>query len=159
MPLHQIFPDGADGFCLLRILVVDDDRFQIELLRDMLLTLGVRPGFLQTARSGSDALRQLESGKMPDLLVCDLHMPAMDGFQFMESVADLGFENNLLIISGQSGQVRYSAGLVAQLRRLNYLGALEKPVSMSALENILSEAMNFRNSQRQSELVPGAVSG
>ena len=148
MSLQKNTPDRTDEFSSLKILLVDDDRFQIHLLREMLATLGVPARSVCTARSGLEALRQLETRPMPDLLMCDLHMPGMDGFQFMESVANLGFENSLAIISGQSGQVRYSAGLVANLRLLKYLGALEKPVSPALLEQLLSEAVNCREGKR-----------
>jgi CheY-like chemotaxis protein len=158
MPMQHSASDGSEGFDCLSILVVDDDRFQIALLRDMLSTLGVRAESVRAAHSGMDALRQLAQGRMPDLLLCDLHMPGMDGFQFMESVANLGFDNSLAIISGQSGQVIYSAGLVANLRRLNYIGALAKPASPSALKQVLSAALHARESQRHPGL-PQFVTG
>jgi CheY-like chemotaxis protein len=124
-------------FSALKVLIVDDDRFQIELMREMLQELGVAPGRVQSARSGAEAMRQLGAGRMPDLLICDLYMPGMDGFQFMESLAHSGYPNAVLIVSGQNGAVRHSAGLVAQLQRLHYIGALEKPVGLEALNTIL----------------------
>lgn len=127
----------AGQLASLRVLMVDDDRFQIELMREMLQELGLAPGQVQSARSGAEALRQLGVGRPPDLMICDLYMPGMDGFQFMETLAQSGYQNAVLIVSGQNGAVRHSAGLVAQLQRLHYIGSLEKPVGMDALKTIL----------------------
>ncbi|WP_317200971.1 response regulator [Janthinobacterium sp.] len=120
----------------LRVLIVDDDSFQLEVLRDMLDTLGVADVELATGGQGALAALGADRGA-PDLLICDLHMPGMNGFQFMESVANLGYPNGVLIVSGQSGNMVHSAGLVAQLRRLNLLGALEKPVSPEQLRGVI----------------------
>ncbi len=120
----------------LRVLIVDDDPFQRELLSDMLHTLGVRD--IASAASGEQALA-LVAGRMrqPDLLLCDLQMPGMDGYAFMAALAGLGFAGALMIISGLDAGKLYTASLVAQLRRFNYLGAMEKPPQRDNLAAIL----------------------
>ncbi|MDD6036528.1 MAG: response regulator [Lachnospiraceae bacterium] len=63
------------------ILVVDDDNMSITLVKKM---LGLRYE-LVCVSSGRDALFYLRDN-VPDLVLLDLHMPEMDGFQVMEKM-------------------------------------------------------------------------
>ena len=40
---------------------------------------------VMTARHGADALDQLREGDLPTVVVLDLMMPVMDGFQFLQA--------------------------------------------------------------------------
>lgn len=63
------------------ILVVDDDDDIRELLAEVLRDEGYR---VTTARNGSDALTQLRAGgTLPSLILLDLMMPVMNGFEFL----------------------------------------------------------------------------
>lgn len=120
----------------LQALVVDDDPFQLEVISDLLRDLGVVS--VVSAKSGADALRAMTGTRSPfHLMVSDLHMPGMDGFQFMEAAASAGFKGALIIVSGQSSEVMHSASLVARLRRFKLLGMLAKPVDRDALHALL----------------------
>jgi len=119
-------------------LVVDDDPFQLEVNSDLLKSLGI--GDVSTAVSGSLALQAITKSKSRsgfDLMLIDLYMPEMDGFQFMAAAAQAGFAGHLLIVSGQSTEVLHSASLVAQLRRFKLLGTVQKPVDRSLLSDLL----------------------
>ena len=63
----------------LRTLIVDDEVDALELIRRVLQNLGA---LVTTARSAEDALRLLETSQ-PDVLISDIGMPGMDGYQFM----------------------------------------------------------------------------
>lgn len=122
----------------LNVLLVDDDPFQLDLMTDILRGLGMSN--ITQASSGAQALQAM-SNKHPlcHLLIMDLHMPGMDGFQFMESVAREGFSGALIIVSGQSADVMRAATLVAQLRRFSLLGSVHKPVSRAALSELIAK--------------------
>lgn len=121
----------------LRVLVVDDDPFEVEVIAALLGKLGLRD--VTKAVGGAAALRLLnqKTGSF-DLLLTDLHMPEMDGFEFMALAAKAGFKGALIIVSGQNEEVRHGAGLVAQLRQFNLLGTLKKPVTKEALSLLIS---------------------
>lgn len=63
----------------LQILVVDDDASVRETIALILSTAGYETS---TARDGLDALLQFKTS-VPDLLLCDLEMPRMSGFELL----------------------------------------------------------------------------
>jgi len=85
--VHPADPGGAaqlrvprlDG---IRILLVDDDRDALALSREILEVTGA---IVTTAESGQDALDKLANG-VADVLIADLAMPRMDGFELLERI-------------------------------------------------------------------------
>ncbi|TVQ11232.1 MAG: response regulator [Leptolyngbya sp. DLM2.Bin27] len=70
----------------LAILVIDDDADTRDFLRFLLESQGA---VVTTAASGQAGLRRLEASQ-PNLLLCDISMPDMDGYQLMQTIrADL----------------------------------------------------------------------
>lgn len=63
-----------------RILIVDDDRQNRQLLEVMLANEGY---VIQTASSGEESLEKVEQ-QIPDLMLLDLIMPSMDGYEVAE---------------------------------------------------------------------------
>lgn len=61
----------------MKILVVDDNRDNIELVRDILEVTGHT---ILSAVNGLDAL-EIASAELPDLVILDVNMPRMDGFE------------------------------------------------------------------------------
>ena len=120
----------------LQVLVVDDDSFQLALLADILQALGVTD--VTTVASGAQALDLLgEHPQRFNLMLLDLHMPGMDGFEFMAQAACAGFTGGLIIVSGQSDEVLHAASLVAKLRRFSLLGSVSKPVGKADLADLI----------------------
>ena len=126
------------GDVKLRIMVIDDDDFQLEVTKEVLNELGFNDVLL--ASSGADALSQFGRAIIkPHLLICDLSMPGMDGFEFMEHLGKLKYAGAVLIVSGQDKRVRNSASLVAQLSDFNFLGEIEKPINRISLKMMISK--------------------
>src|ERR1700722_14097901 len=62
-----------------RILLVEDDHSIREAVQGVLEDAGYQ---VLEAKNGRDALERLRSGGVPDLIVLDLRMPVMDGWEF-----------------------------------------------------------------------------
>ena len=68
------------------ILVVDDDASNLRMASRILVSKKMRASCV---RSGEDALRFLRSGEgLPDLMLLDIHMPGMDGFETMRRIQE-----------------------------------------------------------------------
>ena len=112
----------------LSVLIVDDDEFQVDFVSDLLNDMGISR--ITTATGGKDGLRAFDhANPKPDLLLCDIQMPDIDGFEFMKAMGERKFYGGVILMSGQGSRVLYSASLVAQLSRQNFLGNIEKPVN------------------------------
>ncbi len=77
-----------------RILIVDDERQNRQLLEVLLTAEGY---LIQTASSGEEALAVVAQ-QPPDLIVLDIMMPVMDGYQVAASVKDNLATRNIPII-------------------------------------------------------------
>jgi CheY-like chemotaxis protein len=116
----------------LTALIVDDDEFQVDFAGDLLNDLGI--AHILSATSGVKGLAEFDQAKKkPDILLCDIQMPDIDGFAFMKAMSERDFNGGVIFMSGQGAKVLYSASLVAQLSRQNFLGTIEKPLSRDAL--------------------------
>ncbi len=79
------------------VLVVDDDQDTVTLLRFVLEEEGFT---VLTAEDGFAALRALERAR-PGLMLMDLHMPGMDGWQLAEEVRRLyGADVPIVVMTG-----------------------------------------------------------
>ena len=88
-PFMALAPEGAglaDGALAgLAVLVVDDERDSLELVLQVLSETGAR---VQAAASGEEALRAV-GRERPDILISDIGMPLMDGFELIRRVRGL----------------------------------------------------------------------
>ena len=117
------------------ILVVDDD----ENTRDILSRALEDNGFKAiTAKDGNEGLKQLAND--PTLIVLDLEMPRMDGFEFLEKFVTMEFESkpNVIVYSGKElNEVQ------EELLKANVEGLLKKDeVSINQLPNLISKVLN-----------------
>ena len=76
-----------------KILIIDDE-LSIRLLLENFLS----EDYEVTCKSdGAEGLEWLE-GNLPDLLICDLQMPRMDGYEFLRLVRQRGYTKHTPVI-------------------------------------------------------------
>ncbi len=77
-----------------KILVVDDERTIRMLLENYL----GQTYEVATKSDGLDALNWLNAGNIPDLIIADINMPNMDGFEFVENIRASGYFKDIPVI-------------------------------------------------------------
>ena len=111
-----------------RILIVDDEKLNINVLVDLL-----KPDYkIMAAKSGEKALKAAHSKKPPDLVLLDIMMPEMDGYEVLEHVKSEKHKSIIIVIS---------ADIQPEARdRVMKSGALDfirKPVNSEKLREVL----------------------
>jgi CheY-like chemotaxis protein len=81
------------------ILIVDDTEMNRILLSKILQTEGYNT---KEACNGEHALKEIEKS-MPDLILCDVDMPKMNGFKFLEKIMGEKKYNHLKVIMNSAG--------------------------------------------------------
>jgi|GEM_PF-2662445 signal transduction histidine kinase len=81
------------------VLMVDDDADVRFLMTRMLKKAGVRQ--VRTCAGGEEAIENLDSGELPDLVILDQNMPGLTGIQTMDRIRALHPHLPILISSGQ----------------------------------------------------------
>jgi CheY-like chemotaxis protein len=66
------------------VLIVDDDPNLLEVTSFVIESEGMA---VETARNGREALTLLRAGRLPGLVLLDLMMPVMSGWEFLDEVA------------------------------------------------------------------------
>ncbi|GGD58144.1 response regulator [Lacimicrobium alkaliphilum] len=83
------------------------------------------------AKHGEEAIAALKEGK-GQLLLLDLNMPVMDGYQVLEAIQTQGLKTTVIVISGDIQPEAHQ-----RVKRLGALDFIEKPVSPGSFEKLL----------------------
>jgi CheY-like chemotaxis protein len=114
------------------VLVVDDDAFSRDWLSELCGGLGI--AHIHTADNGYAAIKRLrQMDVLPELIVCDIYMPDMDGIEFLEKLIERRYTGKLMLISGMDAETLTLAREIADASAMDFLGAFVKPVSRETL--------------------------
>lgn len=120
----------------LKVLIVDDVPLNILLVRKMLSQYTFQ---IQTASNGQQALNMV-SEDVPDLMLLDLMMPGIDGFEVIQRVRAFEKTKNLPII------ILSALNSEADIVRGMELGAndfVNKPIIMDRLTSSVAKQINL----------------
>ena len=114
-----------------RILLIEDQLFIRSMTARMLNGIGFKE--ILQARDGKEAIDLMSSvGETVDVVLCDLKMPNMDGFEFVTKLRALPLESvarvPVVVLTGTS-----DSDSVQRLRNLGIVGYIVKPASTQTI--------------------------
>jgi EAL domain-containing protein (putative c-di-GMP-specific phosphodiesterase class I)/ActR/RegA family two-component response regulator len=123
----------------LTVLIVDDNKFIVGLLRRYLEKLGIAAPL--EAHDGASALDHVDSAVV-DVVLCDLGMPGMDGIEFLRHLADRDAPPDVILLSGQDRSILNTAVRLGRAHGLCVLGSVSKPFTLAPFKALLEQAGN-----------------
>jgi len=121
----------------MRVLLLDDDAFMLELLADLVAAHGPHEVLRET--NGRRALIELRL-RPPGLVICDLSMPALDGIDFLRLAAAQQYQGCMVLLSGIDGAVLRTAARLAEAQGLCILDAFAKPIDAAKVSALMDRA-------------------
>jgi CheY-like chemotaxis protein len=122
----------------LTILAVDDQSVILDLLAAMCQSLGYK---ILTARDGVEGLRQFES-RHPDVVISDLAMPGMSGWELASRVKSISPKTPVIIITGWGVSIDEE-----KMKQAGVDFVLHKPFRLEQLSDLISKVI-FSGIQR-----------
>ena len=92
-----------------------------------------------TAADGEDALKKIEKGLLPDVIVTDLMMPRVDGYQLINRIKSGSTHNKIpvIVLSNVDGLKEREA-----LKKQGVSGYIIKPFNTEELREGLSQSLS-----------------
>jgi PAS domain S-box-containing protein len=118
-------------------LIVDDSEDTIAMLEQLLRICGAT---VTSATNGADALR-LAHDKEFDVILSDISMPEMDGFEFLQRLRQIEGRQHVPVIAitgfGRSDDIE-------RARAAGFYSHLTKPLNIQALADVLDQLARYR---------------
>jgi len=115
------------------ILIVDDEP---SMLRYTKTLLEVDNYAVETANSGFEAIRRVQEGLNPNLILLDMAMPSMNGLQTIEECKKIRPDQKIVVLSCVS-----DTSTVVQAIKLGALDYVTKPFYKSELDAVLKRCL------------------
>ena len=127
---------GADG--KKTILVVDDDEIQLAITRNILQD----SHDILTAKSGTEAIKYFLKGSFPDLVLLDIMMPEMDGWETYRKLKALSLLRDIPIVFCTAVLDKSSERQAYELGAADYI---TKPIDPDELLNRIRLVFSGKN--------------
>ena len=107
----------------MRVLIVDDSMVMRKMIERSLREAGLSLGEVLGAADGWEALAATQKTP-PDLILCDINMPTMDGMEFLHALQGVEKARNIpvVMITTEGSEVRLNQALASGAR-----GYIRKP--------------------------------
>ena len=128
------------------IMIIDDEAGVRELLSDALKLAG----FETVAAADAMVAQTLLRTTKPDLLIVDINMPLMDGFEFIERIRGNGDNTPALMLSARGDRADITRGLT--------IGADDYVTKPFGLEELVLRVRAILRRSQFSEVVPTVLS-
>jgi two-component system chemotaxis response regulator CheY len=129
----SVVPQQSETPC--RLLAIDDH----PLSTDLIVRIARRCGYDAQGLVETRALAELLVKWRPDVITLDLNMPRADGSDVLTMLKVVGYQGQVIIISGLHPTARERARQQAETFGLKVAGTLGKPVDLKGLRDLLGE--------------------
>lgn len=113
-------------------LIVDDSEDTITMLEELLKVSGAN---VTSASNGADALRLAQENEF-DVILSDISMPEMDGFEFLQKLREIDGRQQIPVIAitgfGRTGDIE-------RARAAGFYSHLTKPLNLAVLAEVLQQ--------------------
>lgn len=117
-------------------MVLEDHAFQRRTLGRMLRSMGAEVVAASDGRQALDLINSAEN--VPDVVVCDLNMPGMDGIEFIRHLGERKLAISVIICSAQDQALLSSVDKMTRAYGVRVLGVIPKPITNSALSELIA---------------------
>lgn len=118
----------------MRILLADDEKDILLIYSELLAGNGHE---VVAVSNGTEVICLLDETEF-DMLILDLYMPEMDGFEAIRTLRDKGYRVPVIVMTGHFPDEE----VTARLTGLHVYTTLRKPVMISTLLNAVNEAVS-----------------
>ena len=115
------------------ILVVDDNMINRQVLESFLIALGMQ---VETVSSGPAAIERVEQGSF-DIVMMDVQMPGMDGYETTRVLRDKGFALPIVACTAHAFESDRERAMECGMN-----GHLLKPVDKEALRSLIQSMVD-----------------
>jgi len=128
----------------LNILIVEDERFQREMLKGFLAGEGHR---VAEAKDGNTAIRQVQDGHF-DLLLLDFKMPGMNGIEVLEKIKNINPEISVIMMTAY-GTIETAVDAM----KLGAVDYIPKPIDLDQLLTLVNRISERQTLIRENEIL------
>ena len=89
---------------------------------------------IDRAGNGREALQYLRASSC-DLVITDLRMPVMGGYELLQRLAEQEYRGGIIVISGADEEITEAVKSSLSSSKLNILGFYSKPLDIEKLES------------------------
>jgi CheY-like chemotaxis protein len=119
------------------IFIVDDDPIQNMLVSHLLKAVSPTAEYREFV-NGSEVLDAISSGTVPHIILLDINMPIMNGWEFLEAYNNQKNQAAVYIVSSSSDE--YDLDRAKEFECIK--GYFNKPINEDSIKMILSESSN-----------------
>jgi len=141
-------PAAGRALAGLRVLIVDDNQTNAQILRETLERWNMRPTVESNAQAALQALRTTHAQDPFALALLDEQMPDQDGFWLAERIRGESGFSSLAVVMLSSGAMMQSA---ERYQALGIASRMTKPVKASSLLDAVQLALSGTNKSRAAE--------
>ncbi|WP_289054676.1 PAS domain-containing hybrid sensor histidine kinase/response regulator [Carboxylicivirga marina] len=114
------------------ILIIDDIESNLDILELLLVNLGLK---VEAIDNGREALKIIEKRTF-DIVMCDINMPDMNGFEVLERMQMGGLNKNLKVIAVTASTLDQE---VEEIMNAGFDDILTKPISEQSIIDVVSK--------------------